>query len=131
MARAVADGRLSYGRTVRVGDRAVIPVARVRLAGGFGFSGQDDGGGGGVVLSRPVGYIDVGPQGARYQALGGPRRALLLAGAAGALGGTAAVGSLLGAGAAVRLARVSLGRAPRIRRRRRGRARWRRRWRRR
>ena len=37
LARRIGGGRLVYAKPLRVGDRAVIPVARVRVRGGFGF----------------------------------------------------------------------------------------------
>jgi hypothetical protein len=121
MAGRLTGRRLSFGPTVRVGDRAVIPVSRVRMAGRFGFgapgdSGEDGGGGGGIVLSRPVGFIDVGPEGARFRSLGPSRSRLLAAGAGGALATAAAAGVLVGAGVAGRAAYASL--RPRLVRRR-------------
>jgi len=120
--------RLAYGRPVRVGDRAVIPVARVRLVGGFGFGtqegpdGEEGGGGGGILLSRPVGFIDAGPEGARFEPIDDrARRArLLLAGAgAGALAATAVAGTTAGALVARRLVRTAAGSRRLVRRRRR------------
>ncbi len=72
LVRRIGSGRLVYARPLKVGDRAVIPVARVRLRGGFGFGGrqgEDGGGGGGLVDARPAGFIEVGPEGARYEAI--------------------------------------------------------------
>ena len=118
LAQRLGGGRLVYARPLRVGDRAVIPVARVRMMGGFGWgSGTDQGhpadggGGGGVLGARPVGFIDVGPEGARYEAIPPPRgRAGTIAAgvAAGALVGTAVVGSVLGARAVTRLWQAAL-----------------------
>src|SRR3954447_5167776 len=83
----LAGARLCYGKPVRVGDRAIVPVARVRTTGGFGW-GSDDasasgGGGGGMLNAQPVGFIDVGPEGARFEAIPDPDRStkLLRAGA--------------------------------------------------
>jgi hypothetical protein len=108
-----------------VGDRAVIPVARVRLMGGFGFGHNEradrpgeGGGGGGIAGARPAGFIDVGPEGARYEAI--PREhgrvAAIAAGvAAGALAGTAVAGTVLGARAITRVGRAVLPAAKRLR----------------
>ena len=115
----LGGGRLVYGRPVRTGDRAVIPVSRVRLAGGFGF-GQDaddeGGGGGGFVQARPAGFIEVGPEGARYQAIPrerGRAAGLAAAVAAGALAGSAVAGTAVSARALRRLVRAGLPRARR------------------
>src|SRR4051812_31385082 len=103
MARRLGGGRLVYGKPLRVGDRAGIPVSRVRVTGGLGCGGggtEEGGGGGGSINARPAGFIDVGPEGARYEAI--PREqgrvAAIAAGvAAGALAGTAVAGAVLGA----------------------------------
>ena len=70
-------GRLCFGEPVRHNDRVVIPVARVSTAGGggFGATGVDEGsggGGGGYVDAAPVGFIDVGPEGARFASIPDP-----------------------------------------------------------
>ena len=50
---------------MKVGDRTVIPVARVRSVGGFGFGGRGTGGdtgeGAGAerVDAAPVGFIEI------------------------------------------------------------------------
>ena len=97
----LAGSKLCYGEPVRSGDHVVIPVARVRAAGGGGFGNGDGadrrrrsqrrqrGGGGGHVDAAPVGFIDIGPEGARFEAIPDPittARAL-----------TTAVATLLGA----------------------------------
>jgi uncharacterized spore protein YtfJ len=97
---AAGGARLCYGKPVQAGDRVVIPVARVRAAGGFG-SGEDDhgggGGGGGAIDAAPVGFIEVTPQGTRFESIPDP------AGTATALRhGAAAAGALLAAVAAFR-----------------------------
>jgi uncharacterized spore protein YtfJ len=115
-----AGARLSYGRPVTVGDRTIIPVARVRFAGGFGFGespGEENpgrpntgGGGGGVVDSRPLGFIEATPQGTRFEPIAGRghrARMLAVAVAAGALAGTAVAGSTVGALALRRVARAA------------------------
>jgi hypothetical protein len=114
LARRLGGGRLVYGKPLRVGERAVIPVARVRVTGGFGFGGRgpdESGGGGGSVHARPAGFIDVGPEGARYEEI--PREhgraAAIAAGvAAGALAGTAVAGTVLSARALRRFGRAAL-----------------------
>jgi hypothetical protein len=120
----LGGGRLVYGRPVKVGDRAVVPVSRVRIAGGFGFgsqeSGEDGGGGGGLVDARPSGFIEVGPDGARYEAI--PRdhgRLVAVAAgvAAGVLAGSAIAGTAVSARALRRLARSVAPTAKRVARR--------------
>lgn len=66
--------RLCYGEPVSNGEHTVIPVARVRVAGGLGYGGSD-GGGGGTLDARPVGFIEIGPDGAHYERI--PDRHLL------------------------------------------------------
>ena len=51
---AARGARLCYGEPVHVEGRTVIPVARVRAAGGLGRKG-----GGGRVDPGPVGFIEV------------------------------------------------------------------------
>ena len=124
LVQRLGGGRLVYGEPLRVGDRAVIPVARVRLMGGFGFGQRDEGdgageggGGGGVADARPVGFIDVGPNGARYEAIppSRGRAATLAAGvAAGALAGTAVAGTVVSARVLTRLGRAALPTARRV-----------------
>jgi hypothetical protein len=93
---------------VEVQGRAVIPVARVRAAGGGG-GGGDGGGGGGHLSAEPVGFIDVSPEGARFEPIGQP----------GAIGRVAAAGGAALAGlvaaAALRRRRAGLPRRPRRR----------------
>jgi uncharacterized spore protein YtfJ len=105
----LGGGRLVYGKPVRAGERVVVPVSRVRMAGGFGFGGEEgeEGGGGGVVDARPVGFLEVGPEGTRYEAI--PSGAGRLVAAV-----TAAVAAGVVAAPAVRrLAREALPRARR------------------
>ena len=85
---AVATSRLCYGEPVREGERTIIPVARVRVSGGWGSgrvagrSGKaktpvDEGGGsggGGYVEGLPVGFIEVGPDGSRFVEIPDPER---------------------------------------------------------
>jgi hypothetical protein len=119
LARRLGGGRLVYAKPLRIGERAVIPVSRVRVRGGFGFGqrAEDGGGGGGWPDARPAGFIDVGPDGARYEAI--PREqgraAAIAAGvAAGALAGTAVAGTVLSARALTRLGRAALPTARRV-----------------
>jgi hypothetical protein len=75
--------RLCYGEPVRVDGRTVIPVARVRAAGGLGARG-----GGGRLDAVPVGYIDVSADGTRFEPIAHHRvgtRALAAGGAVTAL----------------------------------------------
>ena len=97
----LGGARLVYGKPVRVGDRTVIPVARVFSAGGFGFgsggetpaSQGEGGGGGGMVDARPIGFIEIGKDGSRFEAIPDPDRPIRLMKTAiafiAALGGTA------------------------------------------
>lgn len=65
-----------FGEPHTVGDRMVIPVAEVRTGMGFGFGqgkcrtegdvdggNEGGGGGGGGVMARPVGVVEVTPEG--------------------------------------------------------------------
>jgi uncharacterized spore protein YtfJ len=101
LARA-GGARLVYGKPVKVGERTVIPVARLFTAGGFGWGGGvqnpessgEGAGGGGVVDARPIGYIEVDKDGSRYVAIPDPDRPMRIIKTAIALvtaiGGTAA-----------------------------------------
>jgi uncharacterized spore protein YtfJ len=87
-ARRLVDGlagaRLCYGEPIEAGGRTVIPVARVHATGGYGFGrgegGPDDGGegvgggGGGRFDATPIGFIEVGAQGAQYHEIPDPER---------------------------------------------------------
>ena len=114
LARRIGGGRLVYGRPLKLGDRAVIPVARVKVRGGFGFGvrdREDGGGGGGSVDARPAGFIEVGPEGARYEAIPrehGRAEAIAAGIAAGALAGTALAGTVVSARTLRRLGRAAL-----------------------
>jgi len=77
---AARGARLCYGEPVHVEGRTVIPVARVRAAGGMGQRG-----GGGRLDAVPVGFIEVSQAGARFEPIGSEApgvRALAAAGAA-------------------------------------------------
>jgi hypothetical protein len=108
----LSGARLCYGKPVRSGDRVVVPVAQIRAAGGYGFGtgsepdrAGDGGGGGGSLRAKPVGFIELGPDGACYHAIpesgGAAARTAALAGAATA---GAAAGFALAAGAVGTLA---------------------------
>ena len=78
----LTGARLCFGRPVEVKGRTVIPVASVRTAGGYGFGGEPDGrqrsggGGGGALDARPVGFIEIGPDGTRFEPIDDGRAAL-------------------------------------------------------
>jgi hypothetical protein len=101
---AARGARLCYGEPVHVGGRTVIPVARVRAAGGMGQRG-----GGGRLDAVPVGFIEVSEAGARFEAIGQHD-----AGVRALAAGGAALTALLAA-AALRRPRRGLPRPPRRR----------------
>jgi uncharacterized spore protein YtfJ len=81
--RGLLDGlvgaRLCFGEPVVAGTRTVIPVARVRLAGGGGYGSEgpergDGGGGGGFLEASPQGFIEFDDDGARYHPIPDPER---------------------------------------------------------
>ena len=86
----LTGARLCFGEAVSAGERTVIPVASVRTAGGGGFgsgppsSPGQGGGGGGAIDARPVGFIEIGPEGTRFERID-DGRATLRAIAAGSL----------------------------------------------
>jgi len=104
---AARGARLCYGDPVHVEGRTVIPVARVRAAGGMGQRG-----GGGRLDAVPIGFIEVSQAGARFESIGTPGalpRGL-------AAGGAALTALAAGAAAAaLRRPRRGLGRPPRRR----------------
>jgi hypothetical protein len=116
MARSINGVRVAYGDPVRAGELTIIPVARVRLRGGFGFGsqraqGSDGAGGGGSFDAEPLGFIESGPQGTRYERIPQPRRGaggLVAATAAGALTGAAVAGTAVGGIALRRVVRGAL-----------------------
>jgi hypothetical protein len=93
----LTGARLCYGKPVTGGDVTIVPVARVRVAGGFGTGGEGDGGGGGAVQAAPIGYIEVGPDGSRFRAIDDADRTL-----AAVRSVAVTVAALLGAAAALR-----------------------------
>jgi hypothetical protein len=101
---AARGARLCYGEPVHVEGRTVIPVARVRAAGGMGQRG-----GGGRLDAVPVGFIEVSQAGARFEPIGA-QGALPRGLAAGGAALTA-----LAAAAVLRRPRRGLGRPPRRR----------------
>jgi uncharacterized spore protein YtfJ len=111
----LTGARLCFGKPVQLKDRTVIPVASVRTAGGYGFGNDRQargGGGGGALDARPVGFIEITPEGTRFERIDDGRTALRLL----------AVGSLavLVVGRALaRRRRIALVRAPSARRLRR------------
>jgi len=86
LVNALGGAELCYGEPVHVGDRIVVPVARVRGAGGSGFGrgrlrgrrrgpGEDDDnaeGAGGAIEATPAGFLDITPDGVRYEAIPDP-----------------------------------------------------------
>jgi uncharacterized spore protein YtfJ len=79
----LTGARLCFGRPVHAKGRTVIPVASVRSAGGYGFGNEPNGrggggGGGGALDARPVGFIEIGPDGTRFEPIDDGRAALRL-----------------------------------------------------
>jgi hypothetical protein len=100
---AARGARLCYGEPVHVDGRTVIPVARVRAAGGLGERG-----GGGRLDAVPVGFIEISAAGARFEPMERP------GGGGGLAAGAAALTGLVAA-AALRRRRPGLPRPPRRR----------------
>ena len=76
-----------YGDPIEIGDRTIVPVARVAygFGGGFGRGQGAEGEGGGVgggVSAQPAGVVEVAEGGTRFVRYGDRRRAglALLAG---------------------------------------------------
>jgi hypothetical protein len=89
LATRLTRARLCYGRPIEAHGRTVVPVARVSLAGGLGQSGGPAGGGGNL-QARPVGYIEMSPEGTRFERIEQPSLGARLAGGALLAGGVAA-----------------------------------------
>ena len=113
----LTGARLCFGRPVEAKGRTVIPVASVRTAGGYGFGNEPGGGalgggGGGALDARPVGFIEIGPEGTRFERIDDGRMALraLAAGSIAVL----VIGRVV-----TRRRRVTLVRAPSLKRLRR------------
>jgi uncharacterized spore protein YtfJ len=108
-----AQVKVVFGEPVVVGEKTVIPLARVGYGFGYGEGtgpspeadeepgGQGHGGGGGGgVGSVPLGVLEITPERTRFLAFGGWKRRLLTLGA-GAAAGLAvgfALGGALGSG---------------------------------
>jgi uncharacterized spore protein YtfJ len=93
----ITGAKLCYGKPIEVGAHTVVVVASVRTIGGFGFGKGGDaqsegsgGGGGGTLDARPVGFIEIGPDGARFRAIDDRRLPLA------AIGGGAVAALVLG-----------------------------------
>jgi uncharacterized spore protein YtfJ len=83
LAARLSGARLCYGKPVEAAGRTVIPVASLRTVGGLGFGrgptpDSSGGGGGGALEARPIGFIDVGPDGAHFQSIDDGYNALRL-----------------------------------------------------
>lgn len=68
---ATVTSKNVYSDPVTVGDRTVIPIAKVRLGLGAGIGGRkasdaSQGGGGGGIVSYPVGALEITEAGTRY-----------------------------------------------------------------
>jgi uncharacterized spore protein YtfJ len=64
--RSSAGVATVYGAPVTAHGKTLIPVARVAYGFGGGFGGEESGGLGGGVAARPVGVVELGPEGARF-----------------------------------------------------------------
>jgi len=64
--QTAASVKSVYGDPVTVGDRTVIPVARVRFGFGAGGGNTEGGGGGGGVRAEPAGMIEISPAGTTF-----------------------------------------------------------------
>jgi uncharacterized spore protein YtfJ len=65
--RSTAGVATVYGAPVTAHGKTLIPVARVAYGFGGGFGGEESGGGlGGGVAARPVGVVELGPEGAHF-----------------------------------------------------------------
>jgi uncharacterized spore protein YtfJ len=66
-----------FGEPIRSGDRTVVPVGRVRWAGGVGSGasetdGTSGSGGGGGVAVDPIGYLEITPEAAQFRPINVP-----------------------------------------------------------
>jgi uncharacterized spore protein YtfJ len=67
---AGGSARSVFGEPVTSGNRTVIPVASIRY--GFGVGGGEKGsaayggGGGGGLVARPIGVVEITPEGTRF-----------------------------------------------------------------
>jgi uncharacterized spore protein YtfJ len=93
--QASASAKSVFGDPITVGDKTVIPVARIRYgmgAGGGGtsgdgssvpetLSGKSGGGGGGGIMATPKGVLEITPTGTRFIAFADRKRlAIAIAG---------------------------------------------------
>jgi uncharacterized spore protein YtfJ len=77
---AKAGVQAVFGEPIRHGNLTVIPVARIRwgFGGGGGSADGPEGGpasgsgGGGGVAADPIGYLELGPNGADFRQIRGP-----------------------------------------------------------
>ena len=96
---AAARATAVFGPAVERDEVTVVPVARATwgFGGGSGSDGRDQHGSGGGAggLVRPIGYIEVDSQGARFRPLRSRRNAALAAGLAAGLAGLV-TGALVG-----------------------------------
>ncbi|HSD77562.1 MAG TPA: hypothetical protein VLA98_09160 [Solirubrobacteraceae bacterium] len=92
----LSGARLCFGEPFEAAGRTLVPVARVRGAGGVGRRGQGGTPGGGRFDARPVGMLEIGPGGTRFERLPDPD-----AGARAGAAAAAAVAMLAGAATAL------------------------------
>jgi uncharacterized spore protein YtfJ len=86
--QASANVKSVFGDPITVGDKTVVPVAKIRYgmgAGGGGIShesssgpdvpsGKSGGGGGGGVIATPKGVLEISPAGTRFIAFADHKR---------------------------------------------------------
>jgi len=70
---ATANVKSVYGDPITTGQRTVIPVATIRYGFGGGVKGLTDKGGGGGVIARPSGALEITPQGTRFVPFSEPK----------------------------------------------------------
>jgi len=74
----ITASRLCYGEAIVVDGRTVVPVARIRAAGGGGYGSgletESGGGGGGYIEAIPVGYLEITRDGTRYAEIRDPEQ---------------------------------------------------------
>ena len=88
LAARLARGRLCYARPIEAHGRTIVPVTRVSVAGKF--DDADASGGAGNLQAQPVGYIEIGPEGTRFERIEQPNLAAQLAGGAALAAGAVA-----------------------------------------
>jgi uncharacterized spore protein YtfJ len=76
-----ANAKSVYGEPIHVGSRTIVPVAKVgyllgATSGGRNGEAVGGGSGGGGVLARPVGYIEITDAGTRYVELSVVKRSI-------------------------------------------------------